>query len=332
MPNFINFARNNLGLKANGPQSLLGNGQYNFSSFTYPIDLGQAQHLNHYVAFYINETSNTAFKAANFTNTGELIGPGNFPQTGNNQPQITRSGTQIRRPIRRISTAIALYMPEQLQTQYSADWETIDGGILGAGAKAAQSAGEEAGLLRKIGEAATASGHAAMQRLMQNAADLTQLSVSDVVKAGGSPFAAAERVELNAHQEVLFRKIDFRTFNFAWKLVARNQKEAEIIFNIIQAFKFYAAPEINTSSAGRYFIYPAEFDIEFFSNGKPNEFLNKISTCALVDIQVNYNGNNMWTALREGSNSPNGTPAEVQLSLTFKELEIITKKRVLENY
>ena len=59
--------------------------------------------------------------------------------------------------------------------------------------------------------------------------------------------------------------------------------------------------------------------------GKPNESLNKISTCVLESVNVAYGGDRFQTYAE-------GVPQQTKLSLKFKEMEIITKSRIKEGY
>jgi hypothetical protein len=130
---------------------------------------------------------------------------------------------------------------------------------------------------------------------------------------------------------MIFKSIGFRQYQFDFKFTPRSEQEALNVANIIKAFKFYASPEVKYGEGSpRYYIYPAEFDIEFWSNGKPNDFVNKISTCACTNVGVNYTSAGVWSAFRPGDF--NGVPVETSLSLQFQELEIITKNRVLQGY
>jgi len=130
---------------------------------------------------------------------------------------------------------------------------------------------------------------------------------------------------------MIFKGIGFREFQFDFKFTPRSPQEAQTALNIIQCFKFYSAPEIKTGADdARYYIYPAEYDIEFWSNGRPNTAINKISTCACTSVNINWTGSGGWSSFRTGA--INGAPVEVNLSLQFKELEIMTKNRIGQNY
>jgi hypothetical protein len=82
-------------------------------------------------------------------------------------------------------------------------------------------------------------------------------------------------------------------------------------------------PEL--SKDGLFYIYPSEFDIQYYFQGRQNEFLHKISTCVLTDMSVNY-GNEYFSSFREGE------PTEIRMNLTFQETELLTKERISKGY
>ena len=86
-------------------------------------------------------------------------------------------------------------------------------------------------------------------------------------------------------------------------------------------------------AGSRYFIYPGEFDIKFIANGAENGALPKISTCALINIDVSYAAASQWAAFRQSVKKKDvAHPVSTSLTLTFKELEIISKQRVINGY
>jgi hypothetical protein len=130
----------------------------------------------------------------------------------------------------------------------------------------------------------------------------------------------------NPQVELLFKTIQNREFLFDFKFVPRNKKEAEEIIKIIQAFRFFAAPEIPTTGGGRYFVPPSEFDIVFMVGSGRNANLPQISTCVLQGIDVNYGSAGQWSAFRDGM------PVEIAMQLRFKEVEIMHKELVRQGY
>jgi Tail-tube assembly protein len=124
---------------------------------------------------------------------------------------------------------------------------------------------------------------------------------------------------MNPQFEVLYNRTQFREFQFTFTLTPRNRNEAEEIFNIINIFKFHASPEYIQSS-GRYLIPPSFFDITFRFNGAINPRLPRISTCVCKNVTVSYApGTEAFATFDDGH------PVQIQLVMTFGELEIIHK-------
>jgi hypothetical protein len=136
----------------------------------------------------------------------------------------------------------------------------------------------------------------------------------------------------NPQIEVLFDTTDMRQFQFTFKFLPRNKQESEAVLRIIRMFRFHAAPEIPESFAGRYFIPPSEFDIQYMfiddsGNVQENPALHKFSTCVLENIDVNYVGDTgQFATFRDGR------PVNIELRLSFKEIEIIHKELVRNGY
>jgi hypothetical protein len=80
-------------------------------------------------------------------------------------------------------------------------------------------------------------------------------------------------------------------------------------------------PEYEGETIGRTLIYPSTFDIEY----SPGEKLHRISTCALESVEVQYGGDRPQFF-------EDGHAVETQLTLQFKELELITKEKIAEGY
>lgn len=308
-----------------GPLASLEQNGYVVNQFTYPIDLTADPGQQHFVLFYINETSNTQYKTIG--KGGPLVGPDGIVKSSNplrGMPAINQSDNVTgydKRPINRTTTAIALYMPPGITTSYTTVWEAFEGGSLAGAAKALQE-GDKSRMLKELGIGMASN-------FLADAKDMLGAMGSNLdVEAGASYLLRAAR---NPHLEMIFKTIGFRQYQFDFKFTPRSEQEALNVANIIKAFKFYASPEVKQAEgSARYYIYPAEFDIEFWSNGKPNDFVNKISTCACTNVTVNYTSSGAWSAFRPGD--MNGVPVETSLSLQFQELEIITKNRVLQGY
>jgi hypothetical protein len=69
--------------------------------------------------------------------------------------------------------------------------------------------------------------------------------------------------------------------------------------------------------------YPAEFNIVYYHKQSRNPELFRISNCALIDLSIEYGGND-FTTFR---NNP-GVPTEIAMKLTFTELEVLSRERI----
>lgn len=314
-------ANNGESFTKDAPLGGIDTSQYTYASFIYPKDLGApGAGKDHYMIFHINETSTTQFQTRNVDGSVGQVGAPTDPATINQNTlddNDTDNYQASKVPIRRVATTIVLYMPPNIQTNYAADWE-----VTGLGLAEDMDNFLHGGSFKNLWE----SGKASMKRnAMQRLNEFSNLSVKEAISRRG-------RFVINNHAEVIFNGVGFRDFTFNFRFTPESEDEALNVDNIIQAFKFYGAPEILTGTAGRYWIYPGEFDIQYFSNGKENLFLNKISTCALTNISVNYTAAGQWSAHRPHKSGLGSPSVCTDISLSFRELEIITKRRILQKY
>ena len=77
--------------------------------------------------------------------------------------------------------------------------------------------------------------------------------------------------------------------------------------------------------SGVFFKVPDQFGIEFYYNGTPNTSVHKITKCVLENINVDYAPMG-WITFNDGN------PVQTKLTLQFKEIEIVDKKKINEGY
>ena len=130
--------------------------------------------------------------------------------------------------------------------------------------------------------------------------------------------------------EVAFTGLEKRKFNYTFKMTPRSEEEAEEIRAIIFAFKANMLPELDGDyEKGRRMVIPNTFDIKYMYQGDENQYLNKISTCVLENLNVKYGGGQFQAF--KGNNE--GAPmVETEISLQFKEMETITRERIYEGF
>lgn len=209
---------------------------------------------------------------------------------------------------------IGLYMPPNIKVGYNAQWQDVELG--GDKAKALLDAVNSNGMWSTLGN------------------DLRNGAIGALSGLAGSTNSRLEtglitNKIMNPHAALLFSGVGFRQFQFDFQMMARNEQESENIRQIIYKFKYYSLPGMGGGGdiGTRYLFYPENFIIGLFTPADKQMFY--ISTCALTDVDVNYTGS--------GGNGPvffakTGASVNVQLSLRFKELEIMTKERIREGY
>jgi len=138
----------------------------------------------------------------------------------------------------------------------------------------------------------------------------------------GAALSKSTGTALNPFKEVVFEAVDFRSFAFKYKFLPKSKQESDEIKQIIDLFKFHMHPEI--SQGKMFFIYPSEFQITYYYGGKRNEYFHQFRPCVLESMEVTYGG-------EQFSSFNDGHPTEVNLSLTFRETEIITRNMIGDN-
>jgi len=159
------------------------------------------------------------------------------------------------------------------------------------------------------------------------AADLLkkQLTTAALGTFGGNitmeQLMARENGEIfNPNMELLFNGPTLRGFKFSWKMMPRNQKEAEQCKLIILAFKQNMAPKTKAApgQGGSWFLKtPNVFELRYMTGSSEHPFLHKFKQCFLTDMAVNYTGEASHMTYADG------TPVSMQMDLSFKELEPI---------
>jgi hypothetical protein len=130
-------------------------------------------------------------------------------------------------------------------------------------------------------------------------------------------------MRLNPYKQAYFEHMEFRQFRFAYRFHPKSARESSDVKTIIDLFKFHMHPELAANSA--LMIYPSEFDIIYFWGGVENRYWHRISSCVLLELNVDYGGDQFQSFY-------GGAPSEILLTLTFKEIEALTKERIAQGY
>ncbi len=229
---------------------------------------------------------------------------------------------------KRLDTAIALYMPAQVQVSYGAKYADKEiSALAGALGQAVGDMSQGATLSDTYNKVIPMVTEGLQKKALLMGADLLDgLGISGAREAIeiGRAEVIADRMQL------AFQGVDRRTFSYTFKMIPRDSREADEIKKIVHAFKFNMMPEFTDSTKRDTLNYPATFDIEYHYRGKNNTYLNRVSECFLEKMDVSYGGDRYKTF--DPHNSEGAPPVETSISLTFQEIEIMTREKIVEGF
>tara|TARA_B100000287_G_scaffold165512_1_gene156115 strand:+ start:322 stop:1590 length:1269 start_codon:yes stop_codon:yes gene_type:complete len=232
-----------------------------------------------------------------------------------------------RAPTKRLSTAIAMYMPSSVQVTYGTQYQDTPVGAVTEQALNAYNdllnlRGSDAfGQIGKMGPEIANS----LQSFM-----LGSIGIIPGFQGVKEAFEMKEGNVVADRLELAFKGINKRNFQYTFKMIPKSRQEAMTIREIVFAFKANMLPEfVGGNRGGRRFIVPNTFDIQYMYLQNSNHFLHHISTCVLENMNVSYGGERYKTFEAIDDGAP---PVETSITLNFKEMELITRERVFEGF
>ena len=346
--------------------------KFTTQNITYPINVEGDPMQGHYIMFMVNEansatlhaekigmnTKNVAKRLKQESQAAKTAGEGGRPlpstvdthqiekfnaiQFAKRGGSPTHSLSLKKHATTRLDTAISLYMPPSVSVSYGMNYADKEIGLLAeTGAKAINTILQTKEFsLDAISNTMTKLGADVGKGAWQGV-KIAGIKAIDVIAPGASTMIALERgAIIPPRMEMMLEGVSRRSFSYTFIFIPKSVQEAKIVEDIIYAFKFHMHPEyfdakmFGTSvGVGREMTIPSTFDIAYMYQNGPNNFLNKISTCFLKNMDVQY-GAERFTAYEptEGNFGSGPPPQRTQITLAFSELEIITKERIQEGY
>lgn len=338
--------------------------KYDISQYTYPMDLMGPQYGGNYVVFYINISDESFLKtkeelyesdpaadpanrknrvALKFNKHQLAAGQGVTTVASNLVKGLTGGGgkgavsnllegagtallveaagnqsPENLRSFRRLKSAIALHMPNQLNVRYGTTWGTESAAEMDMAVKGLDGLGNVLGAL---------GNKAGMKKALTDMAPGARDAVSSLAlqKGAGKGLSAALGIASNPKLAQTFQGVEFRTFTFDYQFYPRDDSEAENIMKIIHMFKLHMHPEFKNNEANYTWLYPSEFDIQYFTQGAENQYIHKHTSCVLENMQINYTPSGNFSVFQ------NGMPTQISISLSFKELQLASKETIGQN-
>lgn len=304
-----------------GPLSALNDtGLFGFTNLQYPEDINSPT-KKHWVEFYVNIVESSAY----YNSATGTVNPDNndyFTFTdgiGAGNDTLGFKGFRISPPKKRLAGVVKLYMPDTVQSSYVNSYQEDNisdysiprygQALMGMGGDVKDFVGGEG----KFSLMSTATNPNLLALVKEAVGSMVPIDI--LLKGRG--------YAINPQVQLLFKATALRTFQMTFLFTPYSQKEATSVMNIIKQFKFHAAPELGTGSTNRglFFIAPSTFNIKYVYDGQENTSINKIGECVLENIDVDY-ATNGWITF------PDGSPVQTRLTLSFKEIDIIDKKKI----
>jgi hypothetical protein len=292
----------------------------------YPDDVGSAGQ-GHYIILKIHRKVQGKVKKVQAVSAAKTRGKSFTART------LALKGSHLATKVQ-----ISLYMPPSVEVSYKSDYaDTEISALAGAGAGVIEAALKGKGAGGKMIDIGKSLGRGAAE-VGTAAAILTMDTAAPGASAIGQ--IAAGKIQ-SSKMELLFKGVGRRSFNYTFAFIPKSAKESKSVDEIIYELKKAMLPEYTTGMAGqnsdRTLTIPTTFGIEYYftdGGGKRNNFLNKISTCYLTDLQVKYGGDRYkaYSASNTSRGESGAPPQRTEISLTFNEIEIITTEDIEKGF
>lgn len=212
-------------------------------------------------------------------------------------------------PFLRSRGTVRLPIPDALRDNLSVSYNTASlTPVVGAGLESI--AGRPASEI-SVGSTAESLLSGGTATMLQN---LTGSGIArDALQAAQAYYGLA----INPYQTVLFEKPEFKTHNFSWKLMPRDENESDKARNIYRTFQFHASPGVSPGP-GLFFSYPSMVMVSLYPS---SEFLYRFKPCVIKSVNVNYAASGNPSFFKRTN-----APTAMTLSIQLQEIEYWTNQ------
>jgi hypothetical protein len=142
-------------------------------------------------------------------------------------------------------------------------------------------------------------------------------------------FTARYGIVENPRLESLFQNVNRKSFAFEFQLAPRSEEEANVILNIVEAFRFHMLPELSIS--GQMLLAPHEFEVEILHRTQTGDFelnnnIPQIGRAFLEDVTLNYTPNEKSAFFHDG------VPCQIGINLKFSQAILLNRQLVLAGF
>lgn len=193
---------------------------------------------------------------------------------------------------------ISLYLPQELTTNSSVDYETAALGGMGVQAVETASQIESIGFLDGLGK-------------------LIQGGLQDALGSGNrrAIIGVAQNIVTNNFSFQVFNSVLHRQFQYSFRLMPKDGEESKVIKELCDLFLFYMLPARAMAGDIGFYEIPCQWQIEYRRGDAKLQYHQQPKNCFLTSVDVQYGGD-------AGNSTYNdGAPMEINLSLQFVEIE-----------
>ena len=226
---------------------------------------------------------------------------------------------------------LRLYMPSDVQDAFKADWQgkAFGGGTAGILAAAgAEGFNKLENAFKGLGESinkAPVNAAAALITGLTSSITGDSITTDDV-------FGGISGVVRNPNTELLFEKMNLRTFDLTFKMAPYEIQDTYNISSIIKSFKmamlptyqmgsdtsvFGFAPGDNKALQAGFIKVPRVCQVTYMRGSNAHPYLPKYKMCAITDFKVNYTPDNTYSTLSDSF------PVAVEIKISFMETKLV---------
>ena len=232
----------------------------------------------------------------------------------------------------RITDSVAIYLPAVAKDDLSAEYSGVSTGL--AGLAAAGGIDFVKAMQRNDFEAASKELTSGAKTILAESLKTAAAEIVDMipgVEGSLDLFNKAFGQAENPYMEVIFKNLSLREFEYSFQFAPRSEDETHDVQAIIKLFRFHMAPELKGNNH-RYLTLPSTFDIHYMFQDSPtstqpqeNTFYSKIATCVLETVSVDYSPGGVHSFA-------DGAPTQINMTLNFKETELLTKDKINDGF
>ena len=286
--------------------------EYSFGSLSFPSDLASESTSNgHYMLFYINvPEEEQVIDAARTRVVGKDLGA-DTKQLNGGAIRGLNQAILGRKPRKRTSNVISLYMPPEISATYGVDYNRED---IGTVVRLL-----DQGFLESMFGKEQVSG--LMQQVKADAVDMVAPGYKAALESKNGRAT-------NNRLEMTFGGVRPREFTYNFKFTPSNEQEANDIQSILYLFKYHMHPTILGDPSSSIMRVPSSFNIHYMYRTDENKYLNTIAESVLVNLDVKYGEGDTFKTYR--GNTAGAPPRTINATLTFNEIDTHDKKTIFE--